>query len=119
MPAVFSNYGAVNVDMFAPGVKVISLDTGSTYGNMNGTSFSCPVVAGVAALVLSYYPYLTAVQLKDILKETAVAVKPSKVYVPGRVAGKRAKTKFKKLSNTGGVVNAYKALELAEKRSAK
>jgi hypothetical protein len=68
---------------------------------------------------LSYYPYLTAVQLKDILKETAVAVKPSKVYVPGRVAGKRAKTKFKKLSNTGGVVNAYKALELAEKRSAK
>jgi len=119
LPAIFSNYGAVNVDMFAPGVQVVSLDTGSTYGNMNGTSFSCPVVAGVAALVLSYYPGLTAVQLKDILKETAVAVKPSKVYVPGRVAGERVKTKFKKLSNTGGVVNAYRALVLAEKRSAK
>lgn len=118
LPAIFSNYGAINVDLFAPGVKVVSLDTGSTYGNMNGTSFSCPVVAGVAALVLSYYPTLSAVQLKDILKETAVAVKPSKVYVPGRVAGKRAKTKFKKLSNTGGVVNAYKALKLAEERTA-
>ena len=120
LPAIFSNYGAVNVDMFAPGVKVVSLDTGSTYGNMNGTSFSCPVVAGVAALVLSYYPELTAVQLKDILKESSVMVKrPCKVYVPGRSAEKRKKTKFKKLSNTGGIVNAYKALELAEKRSAK
>ena len=44
---------------------------------------------------------------------------PCKVYVPGRSAEKRKKTKFKKLSNTGGIVNAYKALELAEKRSAK
>ena len=118
LPAIFSNYGAKNVDMFAPGVKVVSLDTGSTYNNMNGTSFSCPVVAGVAALVLSYYPDLTAVQLKDILKETAVAVKPSRVYMPGRGKGKREKTKFKKLSNTGGVVNAYKALKMAEEISA-
>jgi subtilisin family serine protease len=119
LPAIFSNYGAVNVDMFAPGVQVVSIDTGSTYNKMNGTSFSCPVVAGVAALVLSYYPDLTAVQLKDILKETTVAVKPSKVFLPGRGAEKRAKTKFKKLSNTGGVVNAYKALVLAEERSVK
>ena len=118
LPAIFSNYGEKNVDMFAPGVQVVSIDTGSTYNKMNGTSFSCPVVAGVAALVLSHYPELTAVQLKDILKETVVSVKPSKVYVPGRGSEKRATTKFKKLSNTGGVVNAYKALEMAEKMTA-
>ncbi|MDG1476417.1 MAG: S8 family peptidase, partial [Vicingaceae bacterium] len=98
LPAIFSNYGAKNVDLFAPGVQVVSIDTGSTYNKMNGTSFSCPVVAGVAALVLSHYPELTAVQLKDILKETAVSVKPSKVYVPGRGSKKRVTTKFKNLS---------------------
>ncbi|MGB0882214.1 MAG: S8 family peptidase [Vicingaceae bacterium] len=120
LPAIFSNYGAKNVDLFAPGVQVVSIDTGSTYNKMNGTSFSCPVVAGVAALVLSHYPELTAVQLKDILKETVMPVKkPKKVYVPGRGKKEREKTKFRKLSNTGGIVNAYAALELAEKMTAK
>ena len=120
LPAIFSNYGIKNVDLFAPGVQVVSTDTGSTYNKMNGTSFSCPVVAGVAALVLSHYPELTAVQLKEILKESVTLVKkPKKVYVPGRGKKEREKTKFRKLSNTGGIVNAYAALELAEKMTAK
>jgi subtilisin family serine protease len=108
--ASFSNYGVKSVDVFAPGVNVVSTKPESKYDKGDGTSFASPVVAGVAALVWSYYPELSAVELKSILLNSAE--KPSrKVYLPGE---KKKKVKFSTLSTTGGIVNAYDALVMAD-----
>ena len=69
--APFSNYGANTVDIFAPGMQIYSTAPEDAYQNANGTSMAAPVVSGVAALIRSYYPDLTAQQVKDILVESA------------------------------------------------
>jgi subtilisin family serine protease len=117
MTASFSNYGAEKVHVFAPGVKVISISPDDNYDMMNGTSFSCPVVTGVAALVWSYYPELSASELREILMQSSVIYKNMKVNLPGSFEdGKVPSVKFGKLSESGGVVNAYYALQMVEKR---
>lgn len=67
----FSNYGLTSVDFFAPGEKVTSTATFNQYKTANGTSFSAPIVSGVAALVWGMYPKLKAYQIADILKQSA------------------------------------------------
>ena len=111
LPASFSNYGRKSVDLFAPGVDIRSTSPKNKYSVSSGTSDASPVVTGVAALILSYYPNLSAVQLKAILLQSARKYPKQKVLLPG---SDRKKTKFKKLSNTAGVVNAYEAMKLAE-----
>jgi subtilisin family serine protease len=107
--ANFSNYGKSEVDVFAPGVQIYStIPGGNTYGNASGTSMACPVVAGTAALLLSYFPTLTAQQLKMVLEKSAVAPK-LEVNKPGS----EEKTSLKELSRTGGIINAYEAVKLA------
>lgn len=113
----FSNYGKERVDIFAPGVDIISLYADNSYNMANGTSFSCPVVSGVAALVWSYYPELTALELKNILLETSIKYPKQRVYVPGKDK-KRIKARFSDLSSTGGIVNAYNAILHIQKRKA-
>lgn len=113
--AVFSNYGKKNVDLFAPGVDIVSLAPENMYDKMDGTSFASPVVSGVAALVWSYYPELTASELKDVLMRSSTKYPKLKVYYPNTDSPKKKKTRFSELSNAGGVVNAYEALLLAEK----
>ena len=116
MSATFSNYGVKNVHIYAPGVGIISTVPDSQYEMANGTSFSCPVVTGVAALVWSYYPELTVEELKEILLTTGTNYKRKKVYQPGYNSEEQVKTKFGKLSSTGSIVNAYNALVAAEKK---
>jgi subtilisin family serine protease len=70
---------------------------------------AAPVTAGVAALLKSYYPQLTAAQLKDIILKSSVKYN-KKVLIPG----KRKKAKLKTLCKTGGIVNAYQAVLMAE-----
>jgi subtilisin family serine protease len=111
--AEFSNYGKKTVDVFAPGVQIYSTVPNNKYKNLQGTSMASPVVAGVAALVLSYYPNLTAVQLKEILMKSATNYGSSEVNLPGA----KKKVKFEELSQTGGIVNAYEALKMAESMS--
>jgi len=107
--ASFSNYGKKQVDVFSPGTKIYStIPGGNTYGNAQGTSMASPVVAGVAALVLSYYPELSASQLKYVIEKSAVPP-PAKVKVPG----KDELVDLSEISKTGGVLNAYQALKLA------
>jgi subtilisin family serine protease len=113
--AVFSNYGQKSVDLFAPGVNIISLYPGNAYNQGDGTSYSCPVVSGVAALVWSYYPELTSLELKDVLMNSTIKYPKEKVYYPNITSEKKSKVKFSKLSVTGGIINAYDALVLAEK----
>ena len=104
----FSNYGQNNVDLFAPGYQIYSTAPNGGYENANGTSMAAPVVAGVAALVWSCYPNLTAVQVKQILMNS-VTKHTGKVILPGTTD----KVKFTELSVSGGVVNAEKALKMA------
>jgi len=111
--APFSNYGKKNVDLFAPGVQIYStIPGGNKYGSASGTSMASPVVAGVAALVLSYYPDLSATQLKYILEKSATALPDgtTEVNLPG---DRNEKIAFTELSKTGGLVNVYEALKLA------
>ena len=64
--ASFSNYGATSVDLAAPGVGIWST-VRSGYASYSGTSMATPHVSGVAALVLSACPDLTAGDLKNVL----------------------------------------------------
>jgi cell wall-associated protease len=112
LAATFSNYGKKNVDVFAPGAKVTSVDTDAEFNTADGTSFASPIVAGVAALVLEYYPTLSAKQLKQVILESATPLTGTMVLKPG---SKIEKVDFTTLSKTGGIVNAYKALQIASK----
>jgi cell wall-associated protease len=108
----FSNYGKRSVDVFAPGLKINSTMPDSKYKENDGTSMASPVVAGLAALIRSYYPALTAVQVKDIIMQSVTKV-DHKVKIPAN--GSTEKYSLSDISISGGVVNAYNALSLAEK----
>lgn len=111
--ARFSNIGKVNVDVFAPGVKIYATTPNDTYKYLQGTSMASPNVAGVAALIRSYYPKLSAQQVKHILMDSGVAI-TTDVIVGGKASDTRS---FTALSKSGKIVNAYNALLMAEKMS--
>lgn len=106
--ATFSNYGQSNVDLFAPGVKIYATLPDNNYRYLQGTSMASPVVAGVAAVLRSYFPALTAQQVKSILEAST-----SDLDFDVKVPGKDEVVPFSKLSKTGGVVNLYNAVKLA------
>lgn len=113
--ASFSNFGKDQVDVFAPGHNIYStIPGGNTYGSASGTSMAAPVVAGVAALILSRYPQLTAQQVKEAIERSAQAP-AGKVTNPAT----GEKLLLSDISKTGGVVNAYEAVRLAEEMSRK
>jgi subtilisin family serine protease len=109
--ANFSNYGEKTVSVFAPGVEIYSTVPDDKYKNSQGTSMAAPVVTGIAALVLSYYPELKAEDLKKIILESSTKYPDVEVKVPGT---KDKTMKFSKLCQTAGIVNAYNALKMAE-----
>jgi len=111
--ARFSNFGKLNVDVFAPGVKIYATTPNNTYKLLQGTSMASPNVAGVAALIRSYYPKLSAKQVKHILMDSGVAI-ATDVVVGGKATDVRS---FTNLSISGKIVNAYNALLMAEKMS--
>ncbi|SFN07545.1 Subtilase family protein [Algoriella xinjiangensis] len=96
----FSNFGKKSVDVFAPGSKIYSTvpKKDGEYKDLDGTSMASPVVAGVAALVWAHYPKLSALDIKKILMESV-----------------NTNPQLADISVTGGVVDAYKAVQLAEK----
>jgi subtilisin family serine protease len=87
----YSNYGG-NVDLVAPGNNTTTL-IGGLYGAGGGTSFASPVVAGVAALIMSANPSLTPAQVTDILKQSTDdlgAAGWDNTYSSGRVNAAKA-----------------------------
>lgn len=109
--ASFSNYGKSGVDVFAPGVKIYStLPGGNQYGNLQGTSMASPVVAGMAALLMSYFPDLSAEQIKYVIEKSTTPITGMKVKKPGS----EEEVDMSDLSRTGGIINAYSAVKLAE-----
>lgn len=115
--ADFSNYGKKTVDVFAPGVRINSTIPDSKYKEEQGTSMAAPVVAGLAAMIRSYYPKLSAAETKQIILESVV--KPDQT-VQVKIGEEATKTvKFSDISVTGGIVNAYNAIIKAEEFSNK
>ncbi len=110
--ASFSNYGKKTVDLFSPGVDIYSTLPENKYGDLSGTSMACPVAAGVAAVLKSYYPELTAAQLKKILIKSSIKkYEDKKVIKPGT---KDEMVKFDELSKTAGIINLYEAVKMAQ-----
>ena len=116
LPAGFSNYGKINVDVFAPGVKIHSTTPDGEYKKFSGTSMASPSTAGVAALVRSYYPQLSASQVKHILMNSGTKI-DLEVVKPGSKSRENPTGElvpFSELSVSGRVVNAYNALRMAD-----
>lgn len=108
--APFSNYGKNNVDIFAPGMQIYATTPNNSYRYLQGTSMASPNVAGVAALIRSYYPKLSAAQVKQIIMESGTPLKNEVL------AGEdQHKANFSEISKTGKIVNAYNALLMASK----
>lgn len=114
MVSRFSNYGQMHVDIFAPGEQIVSLDTSNTYSVHEGTSLSAPMVSGIAALVLSYFPELTPAELIKILSLSSSSFADKKVLIPDLTRTKEDKVVFGNLSVSGGIVNAYNAIQYAD-----
>ena len=112
--AGFSNYGKKNVDLFSPGVAIYSTTPGNKYASFQGTSMAAPAAAGVAAILRSYYPDLSANQVKTIMLQSVLA-QEGEVTKPGTTE----KIKFSDLSVSGGIVSATNAVTLAEKTKGK
>ena len=111
MVSGFSNYGKSNVDVFAPGGKIYSTMPGNNYEFQGGTSMAAPAVSGVAALIRSHYPKLTAAEVKMILMNSGLSTTATVV-----ISGDSDKTKpFSEISKSGKMVNAYNAMIMANK----
>jgi subtilisin family serine protease len=116
LAASFSNYGREQVDIFAPGVDILSTVPGNRYERNSGTSMAAPVVAGVAALLMAYFPELSGAEVREIIFSSATRFPEQRVRWPGERVGRVA---FCDLSRTCGVVNAYEAVRMAEAAAAR
>jgi cell wall-associated protease len=108
--ADFSNYGKNTVDVFAPGVKIYStVPGGNVYRFEQGTSMAAPVVSGIAAVIRSYFPGLSAAQVKYAIEKSVTRDTTLMVTRPGS----KKKVYLTDLCTSGGWVNAYSAVKLA------
>lgn len=110
----FSNYGDRNVDLFAPGVDIYSTVPDNKYERNQGTSMAAPVVSGVAAVLMSYYPDLTAAQIREIIMKSVKTYPNQMVMIPHKPDAGPKVVEFSELSVSDGEVNLFKALQLAE-----
>ncbi len=112
LAAEFSNYGSKTVDLFSPGTEIYSTTPDNQYKTLQGTSMASPIATGVAAMVWSYYSELTVYELRDILLQS-VNIYKGIVPTPSEEESKPAQP-FTSLSTTGGVIDAYNAVRLAD-----
>lgn len=113
----FSNYGNQHVDLFAPGVDIYSTIPGDKYERNQGTSMAAPVVSGTAAVIMSYYPGLSAKQVRKIIMENVEMYPNQMVTLPQSGAGETKQVEFESLSVSDGEVNLYNALQAAKEMS--
>ncbi len=109
----FSNYGKENVDIFASGKDIYSTVSGNMYEYMTGTSMATPQVSGLAGLLRSYFPELTAVEVKQIILESGIAPKIDKVIIEGKEIA------MTEVCKTNKIINAYNAIALALNKTGK
>ena len=116
-PSMNSNYGAKEVDLYAPGMEIYSTYTGDTYQSGTGLGLAAATTVGVAALIKAYYPHLTGTQIRNILLETVTSRKDAEVEKGIIVDGKPTQDLFLfgDLCLSGGIINAYQAVVAADK----
>ena len=114
MVANFSNYGTKNVDIYSPGMKIYATVPNGKYKYEQGTSMASPNVAGVAALIRSYYPNLSAKQVKQIIMESGTSI-----TIPVVLGENKENRPFANACKSGKIINAYNAIIMAEKMSVK
>jgi subtilisin family serine protease len=107
LPATFTNFGQTTVDIFAPGVNLLSTIPDNQYASFSGTSMASPSAAGVAALVWSQKPNLTALEVKQLMMSTARLHTGLQVRLP---SDHTKDVGFEILSISGGIADAYKML---------
>ena len=112
MIASFSNYGKRSVDIFAPGEEIYSTLPVDSYGFEGGTSMAAPAVAGMAAVIRSLYPQLSAVQVKGVILDSGLNV-PLQVRVGDQEHA------LEDLCTSGKIANLYTALLLADQLAGK
>jgi cell wall-associated protease len=119
LPADFSNYSKTAVDLFAPGVDIVSTIPGNQYASYSGTSMASPETAGVAALLLERYPFATAIETKNAIMNSTNQYAGLSCDLPGTAANDDGTpptmVNFSNLSITGGTLNAYQAMLQMEK----
>jgi thermitase len=112
-PLKSANFGAKELNLFAPGVGISTTYMGTTYRQASGSMIAAASVAGTAALIKAYYPQLTGAQLRKLILENVTDRKD--VEVEKQVGTKTDQYLFKQLCSTGGILNAYKAVVAADK----
>lgn len=112
LKADFSNFGKNMVDVFAPGFMINSTVPDSKYKEFDGTSMAAPVVSGIAAVLMAYYPDLSAIDVRDIILKSSE--KPNQRVKYKNEKDETVRVPFKDLSTSGGVANLYNALKMAE-----
>lgn len=113
-PSLFSNYGQKDVDIFAPGESIYSSVTNNNYKKNSGTSLAAPVVSGIAALIWSYFPELSVQELRKVILQGVTSREGCLVNKPGRSKSQALEqVDFKQLCTSGGIINAYNAVKLA------
>ena len=114
--ASFSNYGAENVDLLAPGENVRSTAPEGGYDTAQGTSIAAPIVSGVAAVLRSFYPDLSAREIREILIRTVTHFPADEMPVPGKSETSRM-IQGRQVCLGGGILNAQAAMKEASKIS--
>ena len=111
----FSNYGEKRVDIFAPGVDIYSSTPDGKYEYLSGTSMAAPVVSGVAAMLMSYFPKMKAKHVKKVIMESSIKYPNQQIKRPGS-DDSDPMIEFSELSVSGGIINAYEAVKMADKK---
>lgn len=114
-PYINSNHGTGSVDLFAPGVQLYTTVCGDNYRKVTGTRIAAPVVAGIAAMLKSYYPSLEASRIRDILVRTARQTPSETVPFPRDPtnSGGAPTGGYDQLCVSGGIIDAAAAVKLA------
>jgi subtilisin family serine protease len=108
----FSNFGSKIVDVLSPGIKIYSTFPGSNnHGFMQGTSMAAPIVSHIAAMIRSYFPSLSAVEIKKIIKQSVW--KPNEQDITYDIPQKEETKSLNEIASAGGIVNAAKAIQIA------
>ncbi|MFM6994977.1 MAG: S8 family serine peptidase [Sediminibacterium sp.] len=109
----FSNYGNQIVDVLSPGNKIYSSLPNQNYGYLNGTSMSAPILSHIAALIRSYFPKLSAIEVKTILLQSCWKPKDENTLFP--IPQKDQAKKLNEISSEGGIINAALCIQNAMK----
>ncbi len=101
----FSNYGNVNVDIFAPGYKIYSTVQNNEYELLDGTSMAAPNITGIAAVLRSFYSKYSASKIKEIILKSGINMHSS-LKIPSSNDFENPNY----FSKTGKIANLYNAL---------